>query len=66
MVTLISTAKVQTPGLTVAPLGERRLLVTVTPLGAPRNRERKGGRLKTPEVGSDEANQPSHSMFPEM
>ena len=31
------------PGLTVAPLGERRLLVTHGPLGAPRKVERKGG-----------------------
>ena len=30
------------PGLTVAPLGERRLLVTAGPLGAPRMGEKKG------------------------
>ena len=41
MVTLISTAGVQTPGLTVAPLGERRLLVTAGTLVAPRKGELK-------------------------
>ena len=35
------------PGLTVAPLGGRRLLVTASPLGAPRKVEQKGGGLKT-------------------
>ena len=35
------------PGLTVAPLGERILLVTAGPLGAPRKGERKGGGLIT-------------------
>ena len=30
-------------GLTVAPIGERMLLVTDVPLGAPRKGERKGG-----------------------
>ena len=35
------------PGLTVALLGERRLLVTTNPLGVPRKGEQKGGGLKT-------------------
>ena len=39
MVTLLSTAGVQTLGLTVFPIGERRILVTDGALGAPR----KGG-----------------------
>ena len=47
MVTLLSTDGVQTPGLTVVPLGERRLLVTSGPLGAPRKGEKKEGGLKT-------------------
>ena len=34
------------PGLSVSPLGERILLVTVGPLGAPRKGERKGEGLK--------------------
>ena len=34
-------------GLTVAPLGERRLLVTASPLGAPRKGERKEKVKKT-------------------
>ena len=52
------------PGLTVAWLGERRLLVTTGPLGAPRKGDIKGGGVKTPEGGSNEANRPSHTMFP--
>ena len=35
------------PGLTVAPVGERRLLVTAGTLGEPRKGELKGGGLKT-------------------
>ena len=66
MVTLLSTAGVQTPGLTVVPLGERRLLVTSGPLGVPRKGERKGGRFKNPEGGIDEANRPSRAMFPDI
>ena len=42
MVTLLSTAGVQTPGITVAPLGERRILVTSGLLGAPRKGKLKG------------------------
>ena len=42
MVTLLSTAGVQTPGLTVALLGYRRLLVTSVPLEAPRKGKIKG------------------------
>ena len=42
MVTILSTAGVQSPGLTVAPLGKRRLLVTTSPLGAPRKGEQNG------------------------
>ena len=34
------------PGLTVAPPGERRILVTAVPLVAPRKGELKGGGLK--------------------
>ena len=47
MVTLLSTAEVKTSGLTVVPLGERILLVTSVPLGAPSKGDRKGVRLKT-------------------
>ena len=36
MVTLLYTAGVKTPVLTVVPLGERILLVTAGPLGTPR------------------------------
>ena len=46
MVTLLSTAGVQTPRLTMVPLGERRLLVRAVPLGAPRQEEKKGEGLK--------------------
>ena len=35
------------PGLTLATLGERRLLVAAGPLGVPRNGEQKGEGLKT-------------------
>ena len=42
MVTLLSTAGVQTPGLTLDPLREIRLLVTAVPLGPPRKGELKG------------------------
>ena len=47
MITLLSTAGLQTPGLTLEPLGERRLLLTAGPLGAPRKGYRKGEGLKT-------------------
>ena len=47
MVTLLSKAGVQTPGLTVAPLGERRILVTAVHLGAPRKGELRGECFKT-------------------
>ena len=43
MVALLSTSGVQTPGLTVALIGERRFLVTNGPLGEPRKAEIKGG-----------------------
>ena len=65
MVPLLSTAGVQTPGLTVVPLGERRCS-EASPLGAPRKGEQKGGRLKNPEGGSYEENRPSHTMFTEL
>ena len=32
-------------------------------LGVPRKGERKGGKVKNPEGGSDEANRPSRTMF---
>ena len=35
--------RIVNPGLTVAPIRERRLLVTAGPLGAHRKGERKGG-----------------------
>ena len=66
MVTLLSTAGVQTPGLTLIPLGERRILVRAVPLGAPRKVDKEGGRLKNPEGRSDEANRPSRTVFPKM
>ena len=40
--------------------------MTSGPLGAPRKGERKGGRLKKPDGGSDESNQPSRTMFPDL
>ena len=43
MVMLIYTAGLQTPGLIVDLLGERKILVTAGPLGAPRKGEIKGG-----------------------
>ena len=38
--------------------------MTADTLGAPRKVDRKGGRLKNPEGGSDEANWHSRTIFP--
>ena len=42
MVTLLYTDREKTSGLTVVPLGEKRLLVMAGPLGDPRKGEQKG------------------------
>ena len=47
MFTLLSTAGVPTPVLTVVPPGEIRFLVTAVPIGLHRKGEQKGGGLKT-------------------
>ena len=40
--------------------------MTDVPLGAPRKREQKGGRLKNLKGGSDKANRPSRTVLPDL
>ena len=49
MVTLLSTSRVQTPGLTMSLIGGGRILVTDVPLKEPRKGEKNWKSFKTPE-----------------